>query len=360
MLFGGGASEARALLGTIAGGLITTVSLVFSLTVVVFQLASSQYSPRLLRVFPRDGLVRVTLGVLVGAFAYSLTVMRTVRGDQVPRLSVTVAFLATLAGALLLVAFLGHIVRELRVETMLKRVHAEQDRAIGALLTDLDRADPPAEPAYAGPTRAGRGRPVGCAGSRRRERPAEAGHRPGHPRHAATAGRHGDDRRYPRRALAPAGRARDLDGRRAARRRLRRRPRPGPRRPDRRLRAHRRPGRQLRPAAAGRCLRQGPVPGHQRPDHRPLGDRAHRLGAGRPHRQGSGPRRLADADGRERVRIPVPASPRCSSPHSARPAPSAPATSRSRCGWPRCCATSPGSPGPTSTGRPCASSWPAP
>lgn len=139
-VFGGGASEARQLLSSIASGLITTVSLTFSLTVVVFQLASSQYSPRLLRLFPRDGVTRATLGLLAGTFVYALTLLRTVREDQVPRFSVTLAFVLTAAGVLLLVVFLGHIVTELRVETMLRRVHREHDRVVEDLFVDTGPA----------------------------------------------------------------------------------------------------------------------------------------------------------------------------------------------------------------------------
>lgn len=146
VLFGGGADEARQLLSAIATGLITTVSLVFSLTVVVFQLASSQYSPRLLRVFPRDSRVRVTLGVLVGSFCYALAVLRNVRSGAVPRIAVTGAFVLTVTAAILLIGFLGHLVRELRVETMLKRVHAEQDRIETGLLDGVDDADEQSAP----------------------------------------------------------------------------------------------------------------------------------------------------------------------------------------------------------------------
>ena len=55
-LFGGGPQAARTVLSTVAGSLITVTSLTFSLTVVTLQLASSQFSPRLLRTFVRDPL----------------------------------------------------------------------------------------------------------------------------------------------------------------------------------------------------------------------------------------------------------------------------------------------------------------
>src|SRR5512142_1525437 len=53
-VFTGGADGARAVLTAIATSIITVTSLTFSLTVVTLQLASSQFSPRLLRTFLRD------------------------------------------------------------------------------------------------------------------------------------------------------------------------------------------------------------------------------------------------------------------------------------------------------------------
>lgn len=133
-LFGGGADAARTVLSAIAGSLVTATSLTFSLTVVTLQLASSQYSPRLLRTFTRDGVIQTTLGLFLATFTYALVVLRVVRSDDtdaavddvfVPRLSVTVAVVLTLASVLGLVLFLAHLVREIRVETVLARVHAE-------------------------------------------------------------------------------------------------------------------------------------------------------------------------------------------------------------------------------------------
>ena len=67
-LFQGGADAARAVLQAISGSLITVTALTFSLTVVTLQLASSQFSPRLLRTFTSDRIVHTTLGLLLGTF----------------------------------------------------------------------------------------------------------------------------------------------------------------------------------------------------------------------------------------------------------------------------------------------------
>ncbi len=136
VVFNGGAETARIVLSSIAGSLITATSLTFSLTVVALQLASSQASPRVLRLFARDRQVHWTLAAFLGTFAYSLTVLRSVRSEDgdvaefIPRLSVTLGFVLTLTSVIMLVFFLAHLAAQLRVETMLKEIHAETDGTI--------------------------------------------------------------------------------------------------------------------------------------------------------------------------------------------------------------------------------------
>ena len=127
LLFGGDPDAARTLLDTVASSLITVTALTFSLTVVTLQLASSQFSPRLLRTFTRDLFVQITLALFLGTFAYSLSVLRSVRsgttdstaagpatGDRagsvpafVPQISVTLAFVLALASVVALGAVPG-------------------------------------------------------------------------------------------------------------------------------------------------------------------------------------------------------------------------------------------------------------
>ncbi|MEO8967244.1 MAG: DUF2254 domain-containing protein [Solirubrobacteraceae bacterium] len=155
-LFGGGPSAARTFLGTIAGSLITVTALTFSLTVVTLQLASSQFSPRLLRTFTRDRFVHVTLALLLGTFTYALAVLRTVRdarGGQpvfVPQLSVTVAFVLCVLSVLGLVFFLAHLAQQIRVETMLRNVHHDASdtvkRVLRARESDAESETPPTPP----------------------------------------------------------------------------------------------------------------------------------------------------------------------------------------------------------------------
>ncbi len=151
-LFGGGASSASTILDAIASSLITVTSLTFSLTVVTLQLASSQFSPRLLRTFMQDRMVHFTLALFLGTFTYALTVLRTVRStlsDQqsfVPQISVTVGFVLAIGSVVGLVGFLAHLAREIRVETMIVNVHEGASatlRSVLRLRDDDDHDSPP-------------------------------------------------------------------------------------------------------------------------------------------------------------------------------------------------------------------------
>lgn len=143
-LFGGSPDGAREVLSAISTSLMTVTSLTFSLTLVTLQLASSQYSPRLLRTFAADRFVQRTLALLLATFAYALTVLRTVRnatdrsGLFVPRISVTVAYLLAVASVLALVLFLGHLVRQIRIETMLDHVSTDVLDTVGRTAALLD------------------------------------------------------------------------------------------------------------------------------------------------------------------------------------------------------------------------------
>lgn len=146
LLFSGGAPAARSLMEAIAASTITVTSLTFSLTVVTLQLASSQYSPRLLRTFTSDSFVHNTLALFLSTFAFALTVLRTIRDNDgssdgfVPEISVTLSFLLALATVIGLVLFLGHLSRQLRVERMLAEVR-EDFMATVAEVSAEDTAD---------------------------------------------------------------------------------------------------------------------------------------------------------------------------------------------------------------------------
>src|SRR5262249_52374216 len=70
-LFQGTADDARQLLIVVSATMITVTGVVFSMTVVSLQIASSQFSVRLLRTFMRDVPNQVVLAIFICTFAYA-------------------------------------------------------------------------------------------------------------------------------------------------------------------------------------------------------------------------------------------------------------------------------------------------
>jgi uncharacterized membrane protein len=129
--FQGGPDGARVVLSMIAGSTLTLTVLVFSITIVALQLASSQFSPRVLRTFLRDWYSQAALGVFTATFAYSMTVLRSVKTAEpgvdafVPRLSVSVAFVWVMVSLAMFVLYVNHTARGLRVVSVIGKVGDE-------------------------------------------------------------------------------------------------------------------------------------------------------------------------------------------------------------------------------------------
>ncbi|WP_189212574.1 DUF2254 domain-containing protein [Actinokineospora fastidiosa] len=127
----GGLDSATAFLQSLATSVITVTGLTFTLIIVALQLASQQFSPRLLREFMRDRVIKAVLAVLVSTFVFAVTALRYVGHEEsVPDLTLLIASAGSLAVLTAILVFITHIARVLRVDTMMRAVHDETDRAI--------------------------------------------------------------------------------------------------------------------------------------------------------------------------------------------------------------------------------------
>ncbi|CAN5900451.1 DUF2254 domain-containing protein [soil metagenome] len=134
--FAGGPDSARALLSAIASSTLTLTALVFSITIVALQLASSQFSPRVLRTFLRDHRSQVTLGIFLGTFVHGLLVLREVRGVEgsadlfVPGLSIFASFGLVIVSVGFFVQYIHHIAGSIRVIEIISRIFNETIKSI--------------------------------------------------------------------------------------------------------------------------------------------------------------------------------------------------------------------------------------
>lgn len=147
-VFQGGADGARSVLSTVATAMISVTGLVFSITMVVLQLASSQFSPRVLSTFLERRIVQITLGVFAGSFLYALTVLRSVKGNSssrdefVPQTSVTLAYLYVVASVLLFVAFIHQITTAVQVSVAIFDIGERTRQCIEMIAPDSDEDVP--------------------------------------------------------------------------------------------------------------------------------------------------------------------------------------------------------------------------
>ena len=141
-VFGGESDAARQILAVIAGSIITVAGVTFSLTIVVLQLVSSQFSPRVLRNFLGDRVTQLTAGAFIGIFVYCLLVLRAVRDDGaggeefVPHLGVAVAIGLGLSAFALLLVFIHHMAQSIRVSNLASWIGRDTIRAIERLYPD--------------------------------------------------------------------------------------------------------------------------------------------------------------------------------------------------------------------------------
>lgn len=127
--FKNGADGASAVLGIIAGSMITIAGVVFSMTLVALSLASSQLGPRLLRNFMRDTRTQLVLGTFIATYIYCLLVLRTIRraegAEFVPNLSVSVGVGLSVASVGVLIYFIHHVSVSIQANEIAARIGKE-------------------------------------------------------------------------------------------------------------------------------------------------------------------------------------------------------------------------------------------
>ena len=158
VLFAGGPESARLVLSTISAAMLTFTGLVFTVTMLVLQQASSQLSPRVMRTFLRDRVNQAVLGLFVATFLFSLLVLREVRSPPtgssfVPAIAVTVAYLLLVASVGAFVYYIHHMAQSIRAVSVLRSVGDETRAAIARLYPEGVGDEPEDAPA-ALPTRA--------------------------------------------------------------------------------------------------------------------------------------------------------------------------------------------------------------
>jgi uncharacterized membrane protein len=144
----GGPDAATAILSTIATSEVTLLALVLTVTMVVVQLAMGQFSPRIVQTFLQDKPSQIAIGLFVATFAHAMLAMREVNSQAktVPGVAIIVAFVLVVLSVVVLVIYVDHIGKSLRVSSLIELVGEATRRTLdqryperGARVDALDR-----------------------------------------------------------------------------------------------------------------------------------------------------------------------------------------------------------------------------
>ena len=132
--------SARSILTIIAGGMIGVAGTVFSITLVVLTLASSQLGSRLVRNFMYDKLNQVVLGTYVSSFVYCLIILSSLKDNEsfqfVPAISVLVALATAIAGIILLIIYIHHVSMSIQSDNVISDISEAMSKSIRKLFPD--------------------------------------------------------------------------------------------------------------------------------------------------------------------------------------------------------------------------------
>ncbi|HSL86347.1 MAG TPA: DUF2254 domain-containing protein, partial [Bacteroidales bacterium] len=132
--------SARSILTIIAGAMIGVAGTVFSITLVVLTLASSQLGSRLVRNFMYDKLNQVVLGSYVSSFVYCLIILSSLKENEsfhvVPAISVFVALALAIAGIILLIIFIHHVSMSIQSDNVISDISEAMSKSIRKLFPE--------------------------------------------------------------------------------------------------------------------------------------------------------------------------------------------------------------------------------
>ncbi|MGW3801554.1 DUF2254 domain-containing protein [Streptomyces clavifer] len=132
--------DARTIVTTVSSAMMTFIGVVFSISLVAVQMASGQLTPRVVRIFVRSRISKLTLTVFLATFAFSLLVLSSYEGgaEPDPRRVTSVPLLQSVLtlgmvglSLLLFIAYVSSTLRLMQVGPVLDHIARESFRALG-------------------------------------------------------------------------------------------------------------------------------------------------------------------------------------------------------------------------------------
>ncbi|MFJ9624251.1 DUF2254 domain-containing protein [Streptomyces sp. NPDC101181] len=132
--------DTKTIVTTISSAMMTFIGVVFSISMVAVQMASGQLTPRVVRIFVRSRISKLTLTVFLATFLFSLLVLSSYEGETDPRRVTSVPLLQSLlilllvaASLLLFVMYVSSTLRLMQVGPVVDRIARDSFRVLGRM-----------------------------------------------------------------------------------------------------------------------------------------------------------------------------------------------------------------------------------
>ncbi|MEV8296152.1 DUF2254 domain-containing protein [Streptomyces rochei] len=129
------AEDARTVVSAVGSAMMTFIGVVFSISLVAVQMASGQFTPRVVRLFVRSRITKATFAVFLATFVLTLLVLTSYDSSPDPRMTTSVplvqsvlTLLMVALSLLLFVMYVNATLRLMRVSHVIARIAAESFR----------------------------------------------------------------------------------------------------------------------------------------------------------------------------------------------------------------------------------------
>ncbi|MEU0247874.1 DUF2254 domain-containing protein [Streptomyces sp. NPDC006235] len=134
------AEDARAVVSAVGSAMMTFIGVVFSISLVAVQMASGQFTPRVVRLFVRSRITKATFAVFLATFVLTLLVLTSFDSAGDPRTVTTVPLVQSVLtlcmvalSLLLFVLYVNTTLRLMRISHVIARIATESFRVAASM-----------------------------------------------------------------------------------------------------------------------------------------------------------------------------------------------------------------------------------
>ncbi|AIJ12112.1 DUF2254 domain-containing protein [Streptomyces lividans] len=134
------ADDAKTVVSAVGSAMMTFIGVVFSISLVAVQMASGQFTPRVVRLFVRSRITKATFAVFLATFVLTLLVLTSYDSNPDPRAATSVPLVQSVLtlvmvalSLLLFVMYVNATLRLMRVSHVIARIAAESFRVVALM-----------------------------------------------------------------------------------------------------------------------------------------------------------------------------------------------------------------------------------